>query len=550
MKRIKAISPYCILLLIMIMLFWELPKTFYQQDEWLALGNIKTYGWEYIFLGTQNALDLLLGEGRIASRFITYFILGGFPFNLSPLTAYGVLFHAINTFLVYRLVNQFLKYPLYSLIGASFFAVNSVSHQAVTWQAAVIGTLTATTLLLLSLFAFFRFLGGYNFTKKNTLKGRWLLASLILIYISLHFKETGIFLVLFLPLVAFIVGREFFYSKIRFFIAIAFPFVIIVAYRILELRLRTTESNLFLTGLQENFFIHLALRAILYPLTSFSLMFVPGDHFLSFARSIMKIQYPFLAKGNSQDLIVQTIVLDLLAVLLSMILAIVLYLLLRRERRESKSAVIFWIAFSLFGFLPYIVLSKDFSYLESRYYYFPVVGGAFLLGWTLKRVREHLGEHAFLKAGLIVLAILYLLIHASVVKSHINHQVDLGNERRNLITQLKHLVPTLVNKRNVFFTAGNKEFYATGNYTPLQQGIGYTLMLLYNESEKIPIILFKDEFLFEIGGQGYKEIGEFGFGHFSNEEELNKAAKHYGFSKESVIRLYYDSQTKRLTKLK
>lgn len=547
MKKLKTKFPYLILLAIVLVLFKDLPKTFYQQDEWLGLGNILTNGINYIFLGLPGPSNLLLGEGRFASRILTYFILGGFPFNITPLVIFSLIFHTINTFLVYRLLKNFFQDIKYPLIGAVFFAVNSVGHQAVTWPAAVIGTLASTTLILLSLFAYFKAIGGYRFDNSIFLSKRWALVTLGLIYLSFHFKETGIFLLLFFPLITLLLKRKLFFSKLKFFLYLLLPFFIIVGYKLIEFKLRVTENSVYITGLTEDFFSTILARLILYPLTSFSLMFTLEEPFLKFAHSIMYLNYPFFSSDANAALIAQTVVLDLLAIILTFLILVLVFFLMWKEKIESKKVVLFWLTFSFMSFLPYVLLAKNYSYLESRYYYAAGIGGAFLLSWTLRRLNETLGKKIFL--GIAFIAILYLGLHANIVRGAISEQVSVAGLRKDLITQLKNSVPFLERERNIFYITSDRDFYFEGNKIPFQQGTGYTLMILYRETGKIPEELFKEEYLFELGSQGYKEIESGGFGYFWDKKELDKAIRIYNLEENSIIRLYYDSNIEKLKKI-
>lgn len=544
MKNIRIITPQITILIFVVILFWQLTKTFYQQDEWLALGNIISNKSNYFLLSSTNLLHLLLGEGRIASRLISYLFIGGFPFNIVPLSLFAILFHSINTLLVFHLANKFFKNLIFSLVAASFFAVNSVSHQAVTWYAAAIGTLPATTLILISIFTYIKAFGGYPFARIESVKRGWMIATVTLIYISLHFKEIGLFTLLFLPLTLFL-GKDLFYRKIKLFFLTITPFLIVIFYKIMELKFRTTESNLYITGLNENFFSTILLRSILYPLTSFSLMFVPGDHFLLFARFVLRQIYPFFASADNNILIAQSVILDLLAVILTLFILILIYFLLQKEKPQNKKTVYFCLIFLFMSFSPYILLSKDFSYLEGRYYYLSVAGGAFLLSWVLKRLWEVFGQRIF---SLIVLPILifYLVFHASVIEGSITEQVRLADIRKDFIMQLKTLLPTLDNKRQIFYTSSDLNYWSDGNKIPFQQGSGYTYMVLYYQSGKIPSEFLKDGFLFDIASQGYRETRDYGFGYFWDKQELEKVVKQYNLPQGSIIKLEYNSKTHKL----
>lgn len=122
----------------------------------------------------------------------------------------------------------------------------------------------------------------------------------------------------------------------------------------------------------------------------------------------------------------------------------------------------------------------------------------------------------------------------------------ISDERKNFISQLKEMQLTLSQGKNIFFITSDEDYYATGNKVPFQQGTGYTLMVLYYDSGKIPSQLLAEDFLFEIGSQGYKEIGGKGFGYFWDPQELKSQLKANDLSDNSVIFLNYNSEDRKL----
>lgn len=546
-KFTQFFSSYFIVALIIstiiIIAFGELTKTFYQQDEWFSLGIIYSEGFSSIFDGLWSPLDLLFVKGRILSSALAYLFLNYFPLQNTQLAIFAIILHLAATFLVYRLINKFFKSSLVALLGSIFFAVNSVSHGAVTWPVIALNTVTSTIVILLGLYSFLKYI--------ETEKNKWLVVSGLLLYISLWFKETGIYLFFFLPLSALLFKKNTFKIFLERFWLFVLPSFLIIFYRIMELKSVSLDPNLYITGQNQNFFSTLIFRAILYPLTSFSLMFVPGEHFLGFAREILREIYPFFASAPNNIAIAQSPILDLLAVCLTFSIIILIGLLLHKETKQSRKIVYFWLMFTFMSFLPYILQSKDFSYLEGRYYYLSVVGGAVLLSWVLKRLWEIFGSRIFYIAVL-PLCTFFLIFHAHVVQDSIKERVKIANLQKSFILQLKTLTPTLERDKNVFYATSDQNFWAEGNKLPFQQGSGYTLMVLYYNTGKIPNEFLKaqgflqDGFLFDIGSQGYREVSDLGFGYFWDEQELDKAVKLYNLQEDSVIRLKYNSDANKL----
>lgn len=542
----KNLLSFIILILFILTVFSSLPQTFYQQDEWFSLGAIYADGSGTILQGIWNPIDFLFIKGRILSSGLGYIFLNYFPLQNTQLAVVSIFLHIIATYLVYYLINKSLKNQIFSLVGAIFFAINGVSHGAVTWPVIALNTVTSTILIQLSTIFFFKFM--------ENLESKWIIFTGLAIYLSLWLKETGTYLLLFLPLSTLIFRKFPPTLFLKTFWVYILAFVSIVVFRIIQYKTLPATVNLYITGENQHFFSTLLLRSILYPLSSFSLMFVPGDFFLGFAREVLREIYPFFANDANNILIAQSAILDLLAVVLTLLIFLVIVFLLKKAKTKERNFIYFWVIFTLMSFLPYILQSKDFSYLEGRYYYLSAVGGAAILAWIIKRIWEVLGQKIFI---LIILPMLifYIGFHASVVRHAIAEQVNISTIRKDFISQLKNLVPTLENNKNVFYISGDQNYWAEGNKIPFQQGSGYTLMVLYYQSGKIPKEflkpqeLLKDGFLFDIGSQGYKEKGDFGFGYFWDETELENTIKSHDLPLESIIRLHYNSDTNKLTRV-
>ena len=540
-KNKDLILPLLIITGGIVFLFKDLTKTFYQQDEWHGLGLVFSDGINSVLSGTSRPIDILFVKGRLLSNAIFYLFATFFPFQNTQMAYLAISLHITAAFLTFLLIKRLIGNIGISLLGAVFFAVNSVSHGGVTWAVVSISTVGSTILVLVSTFFFL------NFIEAN--KSMWLILSGITLYLSLWFKETGLYLFIFFPVAALLFKKYNFKSYISQFWLFIVPFLLIAGYRVLELRLRTTDSNLYLTGANENFFLTILIRMILYPLTSLSLMFVPGGPFINFARDIMRVNYSYLWSATNNLLIAQSVILDLLAVVLTCFILLTIFVFLLKEKTENKKKVIFWLAFTLLSFSPYVLLDKDFAYLESRYYYLPVVGGAVILSWLLARMRQILGNKPFLFT-ILPLYLVFIFFHAQSVRTAIKAQIVLSDWRTSFIAQLKNQVPTLNNNKNVFYITSNQTYWTDSNKIPFQQGSGYTLMVLYYDSGKIPKELLKDGYLFEIGSQGYRESEGVGFGHFWDREALKEALKANNLPQGSVIELYYNSEKRSLSREK
>ncbi|MCX6706395.1 MAG: hypothetical protein NTV24_04855, partial [Candidatus Woesebacteria bacterium] len=306
---LKFILPAIAILLILaaiMVVYWRAPKIFFQQDEWISYGLYLTQGFRYIFSNVHGGFSFILGEGRVFQSFIFYMFLKLFGLNTAPFLTFMLVVHMVNSVLVFLLGLKIFKKIFPSLLSSLFFALNSLSMNSVTWPATA-GVLISTTLIIISIFAFIRFI--------EEEKKKWLILTFISLYLSLFFKEMGIYLFLYLPFISLIYKK----SNIKKFLITYWPFLLFSvvdgAYRVLELKSISGPNALFLTGTSNMYWLTLLSRIVFYPITSFSLVFVPPEPFLWIARYFALVYYPFLPAPQF-ILIAQTAVLDLLAVTL------------------------------------------------------------------------------------------------------------------------------------------------------------------------------------------------------------------------------------------
>lgn len=524
------------LVFVIIIVYWGITKTFYQQDEWLGYGLYLSKGAGIILQSTGGFWGIMFGQGRILTNLLYFLFYKYSPLNVFPIAIFAIVLHTINTLIVFFLAKELFKRILPAFLGSLFFAVSSVSQNAIVWPAASINTLPSTTLILIAIYSLFKYL--------DESKKRWLVLSFGLIYLSLFFKETGIFLFLLFPLFALYYKKQ----NIQTFLKTYWYFLVavlsIVVFRIWGFKSDFNQVALFLTGSSKYFFDSLVVRSILYPLTSFSLSIVPPDYFLNFARYITNVYYPFISEAQF-ILVSQTVVLDLLTTVLSVIIALILLSLFKITDSGTRKSVIFWLVFLLASFLPYIIISKNYSYLESRYYYLASIAWGIIFAWMADLVVEKI-KLRYVKVVFLIIFILFLYTHARVVVKGTRKLVGESRTRINILNQILEIKPKLDGKKNIFYVIGDTDYYVSGNKVPFQQGFGYTLLALYFPKSEYPSDFLGNIDLFEIGKQGYYEISDYGFGYFSDKKELKSFLKRQNIS---ITGLYYDSETKTISLL-
>lgn len=535
-------APFLVSILLtiaIVIVYWMTTRTFYQQDEWLGYGLFLAKGLGIIIQSTGSLLGIVSGQGRILTNLVLFLFYKYSPLSVFSMSVFAITLHIINTLIIFFLAKKLFKNITAAFLGSLFFALNSVSQSAITWPAASVNTLPSTTLILISLVFYFRYLESF--------KARWIVSSFLLVYLSLFFKETGVFLFLLLPAFSLIYKKQSlkdFIKRYWYWLSLAF---FIVTYRIWGFRSESGDVALFLTGSSKYFYDSLVVRSILYPLTSFSLSVVPPETFLNFARYTTNIYYPFIPEAQF-ILVAQTAVLDLLSITLSGIILFIFFMLLKVTNSRVKKHVVVWLVFLFASFLPYVIISKSFSYLESRYYYLASAAWAMIFAWLANLISEKI-KTKYIKAVLLLIFFMFISIHAKIIMGDIKKTVDEAQVRISILNQILEIVPRLNNSKNVFYVTGDSDYYLPGNKIPFQQGFGYTLMTIYYASGNIPKQLLKEGYLFDIGSQGLKEVGGYTFGYFSDSDDMEVEIKGHRIPSDSILRLYYDSKNMTLREI-
>ena len=84
----------------------------------------------------------------------------------------------------------------------------------------------------------------------------------------------------------------------------------------------------------------------------------------------------------------------------------------------------------------------------------------------------------------------------------------------------------------------------------MQQGMGNTLLVWYMGNGSAPkqfLKLISEYYLWElVGGQGYKEVDNYGFGYFWDIDKLEKVVKENKLTKTDIVAFFYNSKEQKI----
>lgn len=539
---INSILASILLVVIILFTFWNLKSTFFQQDEWLGQGQILTEGWKHVVFGF-TPLQLLFATGRPLTRLFGVLVFGNFPLDVRPLAIYSIFFHSVNTLLAFFIFKRIIKNEFFSFFAALFFAVSSVSSQAVTWFGASFGLLPAAACVFLSILLFLFFL-------EDTKKTGYLYSSFLALIVSFYFKEIGFSIFLLYPFLYFVfhkrrIDKTFF----RIFTPVVLFLAIFILYEFLNVTFftqsKTSISPFFSTNNKNSIISTILINTIMYPLTNLSLMYIPIRFMLSFARWFANIYYSPVLANN--PVVVQNIVPEIIALVVSMLLIILCFFIARKK--HLRISLIIALIFFFLSLLPYVFIKKGFSYLEPRYYYVTALPSGILLALIGEYILSFFSNKKIGYSILIVLFSYIAYVHVQTVRQDIADQVNIASERKQILNAILSIQPKFFSK-TIFYITGDKQFLVPNNYVPFQQGFGYTLQVLYYINHvNIPKQFLENGFLWDLGSEGYQESNGIGFGYFSELDKLQQLLNREHIPANDVVALYYNSTTHKFTRL-
>lgn len=550
MNRLKSLRVDLILLIVIacgiIFCYWNLPSTFFQQDEWYGFSvynNIDKIGGIGYFL---KEVFLTFGKTHYSpltevGDYLQYRLFG---LHFSLYAYVSIFTHIVNSILVFIFVKQLIKMRVVVFLITLLFAVNSISHQAVSW----IGTSFNTQGSNLFSFIFYILIVFYI---KNKEKDKKVLSlSLVSLLIGLLLKET---------VAAFLLAPFFYYfyqkeknvhSAKRFMT----PFVVFLfTYLTLRLIMYFSAPPLFASA---NVELHQAgipvyiYRAIVLPFRVVAQSLIPARYLLSFSEVLIRLSYPQYSytDGSVDAVIRETAGYDIICIFISLIIFFAAFFSYRfykmRNETFSKGITLFLLITIISPLLIIFIPGKAgyVSLIEPRDLYAGSFGAEGLLVLTLFGFLSWVWKEKA-KGILIILVISLSVMHAVRVRADINQLEVMGTEIQYLLTKISATYPHLPQKV-VFYTQSDKAYYGLPDnekILPVEVGFGGMLLDWYDKNENFPACFYATTQFLDILGQGYKECEGRGFGYFRNITLLETSMKANILDPSSIVAFSYSS---------
>jgi hypothetical protein len=552
MKKKSAVIVFFIYLSFLIFIFGKLPFTFFLQDEWAIFGHYLY--WDKVNLNFLQRFFIHEQATHLIpfAQIFSYLEFKAFDLNFFLYGIVSLGLHLLASFLVFYLSHLLTKKRGLSFLAGLLFLINANSHQAVTWLATTAGTVGSTLFLLLSL-VFFAKLVLEKPSKRN------LIVSLLMFIASLGFKETPLFLFLFLPIFwltytnkgfwsvkkvavpTFLLGVGYFFTRVLF---------ILLGQPVVSSSANLSQPPLAVYGY----------RLLVNPIKFLAQSIVSEALVIRLSGWLVKLAYPrFVIEGTPDPYVAQTIGADIISLLAAITILGICFLVFNYFRNNKEpllaKGVFVSLIFIFLSPLPLILIPGKagyFSLVDGRHLYVTGIFSSILLAiifYGFFQLVKKYRQVVLVGGGLLIF---FISLHALKINHYLGFQVKTARTRKSILRQLTYQYPELPAK-TIFYIKSDKPYYGlpfSEKILPFQSGFGQTLLVwYYGQGEGLPACFYDKKYLYELMSEDYQECEGRGFGYFRKPESLREALGKGNFSLEEVIAFTYNSSTNSLVEL-
>lgn len=514
--------------------YWGLQNSYFEQDEWHSFGN---YNYLLSLKGTEFWGNLLVSDFpyhfaplSLIFKMTVYRI---FSLNAAPYFIVSIFIHFLVSVSLYALIFILTKRRLVALMGALFFAVNSSHYQAVTWVGTFEGVEFSILFGIMSLYSYLLYL------QRKQLK--FLILTSVFLLIGLLFKETALTFFMLLGLLA-LLGQTI-RLKIISILSLVLVLVLYISLRFTYLLfgVQVTAVSVLSGGAEGDFALVFIYNSFVSFVKLFTQIFLPNELlvYISNVTSSPFDIYPYFARGPW--VIENGFRYDLLTLPLGIILMVLLWVFGRKV--EDRKGIFWGLGIMIFTLVPLLALSKYLTFLDSRYIYPASVGFSLIVGVLSTRIFL-LKNKLVIGLGLVAL-FLVMSFHIFLLKETISKLVNTGQMRKPIVSSIVSSYPRLPAKA-IFYTSSNSPFYGSAEnerIMPFQSGFGQLLLTSYHPVEHFPAEFFKNDFLWNLTDQGYKEVDGRGFGYFWDFDLMAETIKSKNLPQDAIISFKFDSES-------
>lgn len=488
----------------------------------------------------------------------------------------SLMFHSINSILVFYLLFQLTNSRRASLASGLLFAVTATHAQGVTWVSATINVEPALAFGLLSLIFFKKYLNALSVKKRNSIFSfNYSFISMFFLLLSLWSKETSVMFLVMLPLLYIVDQKKSllnFLLEVKSYSAVFLLFIFTQALRIFD---TSASGSLSLVGytpwsykavfLWEKYEISLLLfRLFSFSLKGLAQSIFSSSYLLSLGVWLTDMQFPYFnleksVRGTNYLMFIQSAMPELISYILGLGVLTVLILLMKKSQYSIiiKTFSVVYIS----ALVPIVMITVKFPWWgyssiidERHFYHLTFITVFFQICCLLYLAKSLFNSKSTQNFFFWVLLSLIFYFNISSLHERILNQQEttLMSDRKLIVNTLQNdIVP--VPKKLIIYTTSNKSFYGFGQWMlPFQTAFSHMLPVLFSKvynphGVDYPASFFTDEYLAGskdgLVTQGFHEDGDYGLGYFLELKPLIKFLEHNGYDESLVYAYDYDGDT-------
>lgn len=516
-------------------------NNFFEQDEWGAIGvtiHSALLPWWNIFISRGYHFSPI---GYVLWLALYRF----FGLHAEYYTFVQLLMHAAASYLVYSLSSRLSRDKKVGLLTGILFATNGRAYQA--FMHLAINTTVGVFIFIMLFFV-------YLHTIKNKLFTAAQVISLFIIFLTaVSIREEGVLIVPMFIIYLLVFDRirlnrqnvkPFFYLGIGFFTFVGFRYI----SQRLNVDYIPTQMQASYGSVLYNFGtlpIKLVVQNIISGVNIFKYLVANGSQIYSDTQISVLGAYPVFMD------------LAFAVIFIFMLTAYGIWLLICKSRAIIKLLLfcIFWLISNAF-ILAFV--GRRLYIVEERYLYvssFPVLLLISVFIISLFRVRVK-NVYTQLLCKLISVSIILVLLTTSYfeIQDAVKYKSFNGKARKSLLASIVAVHPTIPEKTIFYFqckgVCHHNELFGLSSawVLPFSSGPGWNILVLYcQKQEAIWGKFLTDDYLLNLNSQGYKEMGNDGFGYFTDKKLLKDTLREKRLSSTTVIALEYDEDSYKVT---
>lgn len=501
LNKINHFALFAFVCCIGLLAYLPLINAYFVHDEWQTFLYFESIKDKSYLDGIKLLVSPQPGQYIPLTFIITYTLYLFFNLNYYVFLFFSLILHGFVGFLLMYLLLKITNKRLLSLLGGFFFIIAPHHFQATSWIVANIGY-TLSAIFMISGFIFF-------LKWLEIAKPKFALLSSFFILLSLLSKDISVYAIIFLPAMALLLKEKKSYFIKSIFIV--FPSLILEIWHFWYLRANPYVELLVTSppGWQ---------NLISLPLRSIAESIIPQHIIYWLSKAILLMFPPYsLEKLNTTAFNQQV---ESMGAFIIVLIITFLFILIG-IKIKSKIFLIGGLLTGLAGLPYFFVDTENFSLLQPRYIYIPLMGMCLaiipLINIAFKKWR--------LKSTVALSIILFFFMISTFKMSY-----DLagnGSERKHILENISQsLPPESIN--TIFYVQSDTSFYGLPDNVktlPFQVGPGKVLAAYLYEKIYIPFQVY-DYFTFlEIGSEGYFSDESGGYGYFRNYDKLKFLVK-------------------------